>query len=187
MVYQMTTNGIPSIGKDSIDKNSVVEVVEEDSDNNNNRFSFKSMSFYKNNINPYFSEYEQTAIMQFINNYGDDLTERAIQVAIERNNKNLSYISGILKSWRQKGITTVQETICEKKDSVLQEEKDNLEKQERIKESEETLERIKQQLEDEKLEQLKNIDLNLPAFNIVPQFIKDKILNEKENDDEIEI
>lgn len=183
----MTTNGIPSIGKDSINKNSVVEVVEKDSDNSNNRFSFKSMSFYKHNFNPCFSEYEQTTIMQFINDYGDDLTERAMQVAIERNTKNLSYMAGILKSWKQKNITTVQETICEKKDSVLQEEKENLEKQEKIKESEETLERIKQQLEDEKLEQLKNIDLNSPAFNIVPQFIKDKILNEKENDDEIEM
>ncbi len=187
MVYQMTTNGIPSIGKDSIDKNSVVEVVKEDSNSNNNCFSFKSVNFYKNNINPYFSEYEQTTIMQFINNYGDDLTERAIQIAIERNNKNLSYIAGILKSWKQKDITTVQETICEKKDSILQEEKANLEKQEKTKESEEEFERIKQQLEDERLEKLKNMDLNSPAFNIVPQFIKDKILNEKENDDEIEM
>ena len=187
MVYQLATNGIPSIGKDSIDKNRVVEVVEQDGTNGNNCFSFKSINFYKNNINPYFSEYEQTTIMQFINNYGDDLTERAIQVAIERNNKNLSYMAGILKSWNQKGITTVQQTICEKKDSVLQEEKENLEKQEKIKENEETLKRIKQQLENEKLEQVKNIDLNSPTFNIVPQFIKDKILNEKENDDEIQI
>ena len=62
-----------------------------------------------------------------------------------------------------------------------------MEKQEKIRENEKEFERIKQQLEDERLEKLKNMDLNSPAFNIVPQFIKDKILNEKENDDEIEM
>ena len=71
----------------------------------------------KNNINVVIKRYEEEigfatpTTLTTLLSYQDDLTDemiiKAIEIASERNKKNLSYIKGILNSWISKGYKTL--------------------------------------------------------------------------------
>lgn len=78
--------------------------------------------FYFQNINPAPSSIEVDKIKELQNEYADELICYAIEKAVERKVRNLSYIKAILSSWNSKGITTRQEAEEEKKIDTEEEE-----------------------------------------------------------------
>lgn len=78
----------------------------------------------KNNINVVIKRYEEEigfatpTTLTTLLSYQDDLSEemiiKAIEIASERNKKNLSYIKGILNSWISKGYKTLADIENEK-------------------------------------------------------------------------
>lgn len=71
--------------------------------------------FYFQNINPAPSSLEVDKIKELQKEYADELICYAIEKAVERKVRNLSYIKAILSSWNNKGITTRKEAEEEKK------------------------------------------------------------------------
>jgi len=78
--------------------------------------------FYFQNINPTPSSIEVDKIKELQKEYADELICYAIEKAVERKVRNLSYIKAILSSWNSKGITTRQEAEEEKKIDAEEEE-----------------------------------------------------------------
>ena len=71
--------------------------------------------FYFRNINPAPSSIEVDKIKELQKEYSEELICYAIEKAVERKVRNLSYIKAILSSWNNKGITTRKEAEEEKK------------------------------------------------------------------------
>ena len=69
---------------------------------------------YFQNINPVPSSIEVDKIKELQNEYSEELICYAIEKAVERKVRNLSYIKAILSSWNSKGITTRKEAEEEK-------------------------------------------------------------------------
>lgn len=71
----------------------------------------------KNNINVVIKRYEEeigfatpttlTTLLSYQDDLTDEMIVKAIEIASERNKKNLSYIKGILNSWISKGYKTL--------------------------------------------------------------------------------
>lgn len=87
-----------SIDKNSIDKN-----------------SSSVMEFYLNNINSTPVAREVEILESYEKELPQDLIMYAMEKAIEKKQRNLGYIKGILNSWISKGITTLAEAKDEKK------------------------------------------------------------------------
>lgn len=100
-----------SIDKSSIDKSSCS--IEQNAN--------QVMQFYLSNINstPVIKEVE--ILESYEKDLPQDLIIYAMEKAVERKQRNLAYIKGILNSWINKGITTLAEA---------QEEKPKVEKRE---------------------------------------------------------
>lgn len=90
--------------------------------------------FYFQNINPVPSSIEVDKIKELQKEYADELICYAIEKAVERKVRNLSYIKAILSSWNNKGITTRKEAEEEKKKNA---EAENDERWKRFMEREE--------------------------------------------------
>lgn len=125
-VYELETTGkstmLPTdsqavyLDKSSIDKNSIDKSSSSIEQNVN-----QVMQFYLNNINstPVIKEVE--ILESYEKDLPQDLIIYAMEKAVERKQRNLAYIKGILNSWISKGITTLAEA---------QEEKPKVEKRE---------------------------------------------------------
>ena len=107
MLNQCLTDVKPTFNQYSIEENSIEENSSSKQDN--------IMQFYLNNINstPVIKEIE---IMQsYKKDLPEDLIIYAMEKAVERKQRNLGYIKGILNSWISKGITTLAEAKEERK------------------------------------------------------------------------
>lgn len=58
---------------------------------------------YQNNIRPICSEIESQKLYDMVEHYGKDAVLKAIERAVLRGGRTLSYINGILQSWEQHG------------------------------------------------------------------------------------
>lgn len=58
---------------------------------------------YQNNIRPVCNEIESQKLYDMVEHYGKDTVLRAIERAVMRGGRTLSYINGILQSWEQHG------------------------------------------------------------------------------------
>lgn len=58
---------------------------------------------YQNNIRPICSEIEGQKLYDMVDHYGKDAVMKAIERAVLRGGRTLSYINGILQSWEQHG------------------------------------------------------------------------------------
>ena len=98
LVYQVYTNGVHSIDKNSIDKNNKEEIIKEEK---NGLFTFIEDNFGRtlNSI-----EYEEVSELE-----DNELTRYAIKQAILNNAYSLKYIKSILKNYKAKNIKTVQQ------------------------------------------------------------------------------
>lgn len=87
-------------------------IVENSIDKN----SSSVMQFYLNNINstPVIKEIE--ILESYEKDLPQDLIVYAMEKAVEKKQRNLGYIKGILNSWISKGITTLSEAKEEKKE-----------------------------------------------------------------------
>ncbi len=93
MVYQMTTNGIHSIEKNSIEKNSIGE--------NSCKKDEAIIKCYEENIGMI-----TPAVAEILFSYDEldyELILEAIKIATLNNKRNCRYIQGILNSWSRKG------------------------------------------------------------------------------------
>jgi len=127
--YTLETNGcqlvakrLPqdSIGKDSIGKDSIDDVI----------------AIYEENFGT-LSPTTTEMIISLEEVYGKEKVLMAIKKSIERNVKNLSYVKGILKQWKDKTIDEINSETKEvkpnwmdndiKKEEVTEEEKEELE------------------------------------------------------------
>lgn len=58
---------------------------------------------YQNNIRPICNEIERQRLYDMVEHYGKDVVMKAIERAVLRGGRTLSYINGILLSWEQHG------------------------------------------------------------------------------------
>lgn len=65
-----------------------------------------NIDFYNNNIN-LITPFELTILEEYVKEYGNDMLLYAMQICVKRNKKNVSYIEGIFKRWKTKGIKTL--------------------------------------------------------------------------------
>lgn len=113
----MATNGIPngnqmapqiSIGKDSIDKDRVVE-DSIDADNSVDNFQLV-WTEYQNNISINPSPFEFESIQKWYDTFKDyRVIIKAIHEAAASNARNLKYVEAILMSWDKLGIKTIEQ------------------------------------------------------------------------------
>ncbi|HJE82934.1 DnaD domain-containing protein [Megasphaera stantonii] len=61
------------------------------------------MQCYQKNIRPICSEIESQKLYDLVERYGKDAVLKAIERAVLRGGRTLSYINGILLSWEQHG------------------------------------------------------------------------------------
>ena len=97
LVYQMDTNGIHSIGKDSIDKYSI--------DNYYNIDKFIEENY------PNLTPYEYDKLKNHCSSSSEDIVIYALQKGIENKNKSLSYIEGILRNLKRNNLNTLEEVL----------------------------------------------------------------------------
>lgn len=64
---------------------------------------YKAFQIYSNNIRPISSDIGKDRLLDLIEHYGDEWVCRAIERAVMRGNKNLRYISAILRNWEEYG------------------------------------------------------------------------------------
>lgn len=98
------------------EKETAVAVAEREKEKGNAIFSptttattNKVFKFYLNNINPMPTPHEAEMITTFQNETSEDLIIYAMEKAVEKKARNISYVNAILNSWKSKGITTVEE------------------------------------------------------------------------------
>ena len=108
-VYKVDTQDRLELGKDSIGKLSEGKMNEGLED---------IICFYRNNV------FDQSSIaITTLNSYLDDFSKeiimKAIEIACKRNKGRLDYIEGILKDWRKKGYSTIEEVENERKSVVV--------------------------------------------------------------------
>ena len=97
LVYQLDTNGIHSIDKNSIEENSIYNTT-----TNISIFDFLQENGFV--LSPIHYE--------IINTWNDDeLTRYAIKKAVLNNKYNINYVDKILHSYQKENITTVQQAI----------------------------------------------------------------------------
>ena len=70
------------------------------------------MEFYQQNFNA-SGAYVLNDISQWITNMGEALVLDAMKRALEQNKPTWRYVKGILKSWKTKGITTVEQALAD--------------------------------------------------------------------------
>lgn len=97
LVYQLDTNGIHSIDKNSIEENSIYNTT-----TNISIFDFLQENGFV--LSPIHYE--------IINTWNDDeLTRYAIKKAVLNNKYNINYVDKILNSYKKDNITTIQQAI----------------------------------------------------------------------------
>jgi predicted phage replisome organizer len=86
---------------------------EKEIDNSNNSYCAASSLFQSEfgELTPIISE----TIGHFVQHHGEELTIEAMKVAISAGNKNLSYVQGILRNWKNKNLKTVEEVRNDQK------------------------------------------------------------------------
>lgn len=67
------------------------------------------IEFYKQNIEPLAPPFTIEKILDDVESYGTELVQFAIETATLSNVRKYSYISGILKTWEQEGVKTVEQ------------------------------------------------------------------------------
>lgn len=116
LVYQVDTNGIPSIEENSIDKNSIDKNSIYTTTTNNNKSIFDLLQengFILGDI-----QYD------IVKEWDDsELTRYAIKQAVLNNKANIKYIQQILNSYEKENIKTVQQAI--EREEEYQKKKDN--------------------------------------------------------------
>lgn len=130
-VYHLDTQ--VRLGKVSIDKYNI-----DDEDN--------IYTYYENNIGV-LTPRQYEIISNYINIFNEDIIKEAINRASDNNAKTFKYVEGILKSWKQKGYTTLGEIQNEKKNKKIVNEPSWMDKD--IKEesiSDEELEKLKHEM-----------------------------------------
>ena len=85
----------------------------------------KVMDFYLNNINSTITNYEAETLEDYKNDLAEELIIYAMEKAVEKKQRNLAYVKGIMNSWIKKGITTLQEAKEEKPIRVPEEKQGN--------------------------------------------------------------
>lgn len=68
--------------------------------------------FYQENFG-IAGPYEQDAILNWINDSGEEMVIEAMKRSIKRNKKNWGYVEKILKDWARKKITTIEQANAE--------------------------------------------------------------------------
>ena len=165
-VYNLYTNCIHSIGKVSIDKNSIDKSSSSSIDNNNNNNNLKEndscvddsilnnesdscddgfdkvIDFYNNNIG-LITPYSSDLLEDYAKEMGNDVVIYALQLSVEANSRNLKYIKAILNNWSKAGIKTLieaqEENLLHKKPSTEQQETQEEKNARRAKEIEEAM------------------------------------------------
>jgi predicted phage replisome organizer len=69
----------------------------------------QAIDFYQQNfgvLNPYTTQ----QILDAVNTFNEEVVVKAMQIAIESNNRNYSYVRGILKNWYQNNVKTLEDT-----------------------------------------------------------------------------
>lgn len=74
-----------------------------DAGSNPNVLPYKAFQTYSDNIRPINSDIGKDRLLDLIEHYGDEWVCRAIERAVMRGNKNLRYISAILRNWEEYG------------------------------------------------------------------------------------
>lgn len=102
LVYQRYTSGIPSIGKNSIDKISIEEDrVDEDSSSLFEKFEAE----FARPVSPI----ETQMLIEWQKEHNDDVITLALTESVKNNARSMRYIEVILASWKQSGVRTVEE------------------------------------------------------------------------------
>lgn len=68
----------------------------------------QAIDFYQQNfgvLNPYTTQ----QILDAVNTFNEEVVVKAMQIAIESNNRNYSYMRGILKNWYQNNVKTLED------------------------------------------------------------------------------
>lgn len=68
----------------------------------------QAIDFYQQNfgvLNPYTTQ----QILDAVNTFNEEVVVKAMQIAIESNNRNYSYVRGILKNWYQNNVKTLED------------------------------------------------------------------------------
>ena len=86
----METNGIPSIEKNSIDKNSIEKIIK----------------IYEEEIG-FLTPFQLETLESYLSDFSDDMMVEAIRRASKANKKSMAYIEGILKNWLRCGYKTI--------------------------------------------------------------------------------
>ena len=139
-VYNLDTECIHSIDKNSIDKNRIdknridkisieknsKEKEQEESESCGDGFQ-KVSKFYEENIN-LLTPYTSKLLEDFTDELGAELVIYSMQLAVEANVRTIKYIKAILNNWSKANIKTLTEakkesqTINEKKDNIKSED-----------------------------------------------------------------
>ena len=73
------------------------------------------INYYNNNIHN-ITQIELEKIENWEKEFTDDIIKEAINIAVMNNKRNMGYINGTLRNWKDKGIKTLQDIRNEKKD-----------------------------------------------------------------------
>lgn len=94
-VYELYTNCVPSIDKNSIDTNSSL---------NNNIYNY-----LENIYNRTISSIEVDKINNWLEDFTEDIIKHAIDLSVLNNKKNLSYVNGIIRNWKSNEYKTLED------------------------------------------------------------------------------
>ena len=67
------------------------------------------IDFYESEIGRTVSSHELKTLQDIVVIHTEPLLRKAIKIAIESGNKNISYVRGILENWKSKGLKTIDE------------------------------------------------------------------------------
>ena len=73
------------------------------------------INYYNNNIHN-ITQIELEKIENWEKEFTDDIIKEAIDIAVMNNKRNMGYINGTLRNWKDNGIKTLQDIRNEKKD-----------------------------------------------------------------------
>lgn len=73
------------------------------------------INYYNNNIHN-ITQIELEKIENWEKEFTDDIIKEAINIAVMNNKRNMGYINGTLRNWKDKGIKTLQDIRNENKD-----------------------------------------------------------------------
>lgn len=135
MVYQLDTNGVRSIDKNRIDKNSIEE-------NNNADIVEKLSTYLEQNFSRTISPLEYERLKTWLEMFNEEMVRHAIDLAILNNKKTFSYIGGILKNWKANGYHSIGDIEEPKKENLPEWFDKNIEKEEISKEEQKEIKDI---------------------------------------------